>query len=50
MRTVRIWFTDCKFKVLKYTALHAAVEFGHLHVVNLLIENGADINKVDKVK
>ena len=31
------------------TALMKASEGGHLPVVQLLIENGADVNKVDKI-
>lgn len=27
-----------------YTAMHAAVENGHLHVIRFLAENGADLN------
>jgi ankyrin repeat protein len=27
-----------------YTALHAAAENGHLHVIRFLVEHGADVN------
>ncbi len=31
------------------TALHIAAEYGHLEIATLLINNGCDMNKTDKV-
>ena len=40
------WRLSCfaSLQRLKYTALHAAADSGHLDVAMLLVENGADVN------
>ena len=51
-------FRDCSVKVTIFkfylqhgeTALHLAARFGRTDIIEILIQQGADINKADKVR